>query len=153
AAHPRLVRAPPVRLRLAAPPALVAGAVTVLVIAKEWKTRETKARPLILLTGKVSGSFVRGPLTPNVLTSDAYCGWSKRSVIVHVELRNTSAKRVIVAWRPTYALAGGAPHGTIQHTPLEPGQAENVFVSHEPKGATAGTRIARCSPTFAAVSG
>lgn len=110
------------------------------------------------VTGKVAGTFVRtgawapGPLASKILTSHTYCGWSGKNVIVHVTMRNTSAEKVTVHWHPSYSIVNGAPHGTgltsIKDTGLKPGQTKSVFISEPPAGVTAGTRIARCYPSF-----
>jgi hypothetical protein len=134
----------------------------VLAIVKAGKNSHSTGATVMVLTEKVHGTFVRsgclgcGPLAPKIVTSDAYCGWSKSSVIVHVRMRNTSAERVTVHWHPSYSIVNGAPHGTglssIQDTRLKAGQAENVYVSQKPKGVAAGSRIARCYPSFEDVS-
>jgi hypothetical protein len=151
-----------VRARRSVLIALVCALVAVLAIVKARQADHLTAGPSMLLTGKVSGSFVRsgcagcGPLTAKILTSDTYCGWSKRSVIVHVTLRNSSAERVTVLWRPIYSTVEGAPQGratrSTRETPLRPGETQSLFVSLTPKGVRPGARLERCSPTLEAVS-
>jgi|GEM_PF-3295598 hypothetical protein len=113
------------------------------------------------VTDKVVGTFARngfgiGQLAPKIRTRDTYCGWSGKHVIVHVTMRNTSAERVTVQWYPGYSIVNGNSHGTgltsVQYTSLNPGQTESVLIGQSPKGVTAGTRIARCYPSFFNVS-
>jgi hypothetical protein len=114
------------------------------------------------VTGRVSGTFVRsgcvscGMLLPKIATGDVYCGWANNHVIVHVTMRNTSAETATVTWHPTYSIVNGASHGTglssLQETKLKPGQTQSVFVEQSPKGVTAGTRLARCYPSFHLIS-
>jgi hypothetical protein len=135
------------RVAVVAGLALAAVVVTVLLIRRE---REPDNVPLMLLTGKVDGSFDRGALTRDIRTSDVYCGWSKKSVVVHVQFRNSSAERATVHWRPAYALLGGPLRiAPIQITALAPGESENLFVSRTPRGVKAGSRITLCSASAA----
>jgi hypothetical protein len=107
----------------------------------------TPRPPLLVLTGKVDGSFAGGG---DVRGIDVYCGWSGTSVIVHVKLWNVSGRRVVVRWRPSYDLADAAD-GTVslQETVLRRGEAEDLFVSHRRAQVE---RITGCAPQLVSVS-
>ena len=134
---------------------LVVGVVAVVVKAAQAHHESTKP---VSVAGRVAGSFVRsgcigcGDLAPKIATTDVYCGWHGNDVIVHVTMRNESAETATVHWHPSYSIANGAPHGTglssVQDSKLKAGQAESVYIRQSPAGVTAGTRLARCYPSF-----
>jgi hypothetical protein len=107
----------------------------------------TPRPPLLVLTGKVDGSFAGGG---DVRGIDVYCGWSGSSVIVHVRLWNVSGRRVVVRWRPSYELAN-APGGTasLQETVLLRGEKADLFVSHRRAKVE---RLTGCRPQLVSVS-
>jgi hypothetical protein len=133
----------------------------VIAVVEAGKSGNSATKP-VAVTGRLDGAFVRtgclgcGQLTAKIATSDTYCGWHGSDVIVHVTMKNTSAEKVTVNWHPSYSIVSGNTHGggltSIQSTGLKSGQRESVFVRQAPKGVTAGSRIARCYPSFENVS-
>jgi hypothetical protein len=114
------------------------------------------AGPII---GKVGGAFFRGgyPLDSGNLkryikTSKVWCAWQDGKVLVHVQMRNTSAEHVTVNWYPRYSISAGGIHGdgfsSAESSGFDSGEVRQLIAKEGPKGVKVGARIALCRPHF-----
>lgn len=130
----------------------------VLLVAASLVSTAAAAGPI---TGKVTGTFVRGKydgtldtghLKRYIKTSRVWCAWQDRKVLVHVRMRNTSAEHVTVNWYPRYTIRGGGVHGdgfsAAESNGFDSGEVRELTARQSPKGVKPNARIASCLPHF-----
>jgi hypothetical protein len=110
------------------------------------------------ITLRIPGTFNRtcvlctSGLAPLVKTSDTFCGWQNGRVVVHVTMRNTAVGHVTVQWDPTYTVENGGVHGdgltSIQSSGFNAGETRSLLIGQSPKGITANSPLAACTPGF-----
>ena len=133
------------------------GLIVIIVIISAATKGKSKPVTAADVTQQTAGRFVRSGClgctdTAKISTSDVYCGWDGKHVIVHVVFANSSSEILKVSWHPTYLIQNGTSHGTgltsVVETKIGPGASDEIFNKQTPKGTTAGTPIAKCYPSF-----
>jgi len=148
---------------------LIGIAVAAVVLATFGHAESMKgARPLAndvpsksAITGKVFGVFRRAcarcdrRLKSFIRTDHVWCGWQAGKVLVHVTMRNTSARDLIVYWHPSYVLARGGERGqglsSIESGDFDAHERRRLLAKANPKGVRDGSRISACKPSFALI--
>ncbi len=113
------------------------------------------------ITGRVFGVFRRScarcdqTLKSSVRTDHVWCGWQAGKVLIHVTMRNTSAKDLIVYWHPSYVLARGGERGksltSVESADFNAHEHRRLLAKRDPKGVRDGTKISTCKPSFALI--
>ncbi len=139
----------------------VAAVVGVMVVMGTARPDPNDVPSAPAITGKVFGVFRRScercdqRLKSSIKTDHVWCGWQAGKVLIHVTMRNTSAKHLIVYWHPSYVLARGGERGnaltSVESSDLNAGERRRLLAKRDPKGVRDGTRISVCKPAFALI--